>query len=56
MPSNSCYAVLPSQHDADGELDPAFEHDSDDSDNDECTALVASHEPTPTPFIAYDFE
>ncbi|KAG6907123.1 hypothetical protein DXG01_010427, partial [Tephrocybe rancida] len=58
MPSNARYAALPSQHDPDGELDAAFEHDSDDEHEDERTALVASHEPTATQSIpgAYDFE
>ncbi|KAG6915856.1 hypothetical protein DXG01_009563 [Tephrocybe rancida] len=57
MPSNARYAALPSQHDPDGELDAAFEHDSDDEHDDERTALVVS-QPAPTPTVpgAYDFE
>ncbi|KAG6852079.1 hypothetical protein C0991_003368 [Blastosporella zonata] len=54
MPS-ARYAALPSQHDADRELDAAFD-DDDDEEHTEHTALVPSREPTSSIPGAYDFE
>ncbi|KAG6817147.1 hypothetical protein H0H87_012108 [Tephrocybe sp. NHM501043] len=51
------YAPIPSQHDADRELDAAFEADDDDEHTTESTALVPpSREPTSSLPGAYDFE